>query len=130
MSDIAGRWVELLLDLEDCGDGLLQGFGRANVEMFTRQLCRRLGLVPYGFHAWDDRDPKNTWPVPDDPRLQGISAVQFLSTSNITVHAMDQTKKVYINVFSCGPFDDNLAVDVSLEYFGGRVADRVTAVRT
>lgn len=42
-----------------------------------------------------DYDPKNT----------GITGVAIVSYSHITIHTFDKTGEVFIDVFSCRPFD-------------------------
>jgi S-adenosylmethionine/arginine decarboxylase-like enzyme len=74
-------------------------------------------------HFWDDLD------TPDEeketePHLVGTSAIQFIKTSNITVHTLDLLKRVYLNLFSCKDFDSDAAVAYCVDFFGGEVAGR------
>jgi len=67
-------------------------------------------------YFWDDiglpEEEKQT-----SPHTQGTSAVQFILTSSIVIHALDQLKSVYINVFSCKDFDPKVAEKFSVEWF-------------
>ncbi len=51
--------------------------------------------------------------------LKGTSAIQFISTSNITIHTLDDMKRVYLNVFSCKPFPSHMAAVYTEKYFEG-----------
>ena len=54
------------------------------------------------------------------PHLKGISAVQFILTSNITIHTLNDLKAVYLNIFSCKEFDSHKAVIFCRNYFEGK----------
>ena len=58
-----------------------------------------------------------------DPHTKGTTAVQFILTSNITIHTLDILKNVYINVFSCKDFDAKKALKFSEEWFKGKVVN-------
>ena len=45
----------------------------------------------------------------DRPHMRGISAMQFIETSNIVVHALELLKTVFVNIFSCKEFDTKAA---------------------
>ena len=64
------------------------------------------------------------------PHTQGTSAVQFILTSSIVIHTLDQLRAVYINMFSCKEFDPKVAEQFSVKWFGAgdcsaRFIDRV-----
>ena len=52
--------------------------------------------------------------------LEGWSAMQFIETSTITVHADEVGGRCFVDVFSCREFDPWLAAVVAVEHFGGR----------
>jgi S-adenosylmethionine/arginine decarboxylase-like enzyme len=54
-----------------------------------------------------------------DGDLEGWSAMQFIDTSSITIHADEVSGRCFIDVFSCQPFDAHIAAAVAVEYFGG-----------
>jgi S-adenosylmethionine/arginine decarboxylase-like enzyme len=54
---------------------------------------------------------------------KGTTAVQFILTSNITIHTLDLLNNVYINVFSCKDFDADLAMKFSEEWFKGKIVN-------
>lgn len=60
-----------------------------------------------------------------DGDLEGWSAMQFIETSSITIHADEVSGRCFIDVFSCLPFDPEIAAAVALEHFGGTPTLRV-----
>jgi S-adenosylmethionine/arginine decarboxylase-like enzyme len=57
--------------------------------------------------------------------LEGWSALQFIETSSITVHADEVFGRCFVDVFSCRPFDPELAAALAVAHFGGTPAVRV-----
>ena len=47
----------------------------------------------------------------------GYTLDQLIETSNITAHFCDQNGNAYFNIFSCKPFDIEVAKQVVQEYF-------------
>ena len=104
---------ELILDLHGCN---VLRFNRIALKEFFGQLCKRIDMVPHDLHFWDDVG------VPADecqtePHAKGTSAVQFILTSTIVVHTLDLLAKVFINIFSCKPFDTAAAEAFCVEFF-------------
>ena len=64
-----------------------------------------------------------------EPHLKGTSAVQFIMTSNITIHTLDLMGNVYLNIFSCKDFDTKKAKNFSRKFFEGRVVSAKTIIR-
>jgi S-adenosylmethionine decarboxylase len=60
-----------------------------------------------------------------DGCLEGWSAMQFIETSSITVHADEVSGRCFVDVFSCRAFDAEVAAAVAVEHFGGRPTLRV-----
>jgi len=57
--------------------------------------------------------------------LEGWSAMQFIETSSITLHADEVHGRCFVDVFSCRGFDPDLAAAVAVEHFGGSPTVRV-----
>jgi S-adenosylmethionine/arginine decarboxylase-like enzyme len=55
-----------------------------------------------------------------DGELEGWSAMQFIETSSITVHADEFANRCFLDVFSCKPFDADVAVAIAVMHFGDR----------
>ena len=118
--------IELILDLHDCD---VATFTRESISEYFSQLCALIDMQREDLHFWDDvgigEEDKQT-----SPHTQGTSAVQFILTSSIVIHALDQLRSVYINMFSCKTFDPEIAEKFSAEWFGAgqcsaRFIDRV-----
>jgi S-adenosylmethionine decarboxylase len=60
-----------------------------------------------------------------DGELEGWSAMQFIETSSITIHADEFGNRCFVDVFSCKPFDADTAVAIAVMHFGGRPNVRV-----
>jgi S-adenosylmethionine/arginine decarboxylase-like enzyme len=60
-----------------------------------------------------------------DDELEGWSALQFIETSSITIHADEVFGRCFVDVFSCKPFDAQLAAALAVECFGGAASVRV-----
>jgi S-adenosylmethionine/arginine decarboxylase-like enzyme len=60
-----------------------------------------------------------------DDELEGWSALQFIETSSITIHADEVFGRCFVDVFSCRPFDPALAAALAVAHFGGTPAVRV-----
>ncbi|MGO4438991.1 S-adenosylmethionine decarboxylase [Rhizobium sp. RAF56] len=109
---------ELIIDLHDCNPAM---FKRAVLKRFFQELCELIGMQRSKLTWWDD------YKVPvakrqTEPHLKGTSAVQFIMTSSITVHALDLLGKVYVNIFSCKDFDRKKAAEFCRKFFGGKIA--------
>lgn len=60
-----------------------------------------------------------------DGDLEGWSALQFIETSSITIHADEVNGRCFVDVFSCRPFDPALAASVAVGYLGGTATTTV-----
>ena len=110
---------EFILDIHGCDASL---FNRKDITELFRVLCDDiLKMERCDLHFWDyEGVPAEE--IPTEPHLRGTTAVQFISTSNITIHTLDLLEAVYLNIFSCKDF---LEYDVSVfcrDFFKGHVA--------
>jgi pimeloyl-ACP methyl ester carboxylesterase len=53
-------------------------------------------------------------------KLEGWSAMQFIETSSITIHADELSNRCFIDVFSCRPFNTEAAAATAAAHFHGR----------
>jgi len=111
MSEIYG--YELIIDLGKCNAEI---FTEEHIETFCKELCKVIDMKAEDFHIWAS-DPKDYHLEPD--HIYGVSAVQFIITSTITIHALTKLRTVYVNVFSCKDFDKHLAMKYIVEFFEG-----------
>lgn len=111
---------ELILDMHYCDP---TSFDRGSIKRYCDFLCEAIDMEACDLHFWDDLD------VPEeekqtDPKTKGTSAIQFIITSNITIHTLDLLKAVYVNIFSCKDFDSDKASIITEEWFDGRIVQR------
>ena len=105
--------VELILDLHGCDNSTLT---RESISEYFESLCELIDMKREALHFWDDVGvPEETKQT--SPHTQGTSAVQFILTSSIVIHALDQLGAIYINMFSCKEFDPNLAERFTIKWF-------------
>ena len=110
---------ELILDLHECN---VSKFNREDITIFFTKLCERIDMTAEDLYFWDDL---NTPPGEEEtePHLVGTSAIQFIKTSNITIHTLDLMKRVYLNIFSCKEFDSDIAMQFCQSFFGGYIVE-------
>lgn len=116
---------ELILDLHKCN---VRKFTRNTIRRFFRELCSLIDMKRCEIYWWDDYGlPSKECQA--ESHLKGTSAIQFIMTSNITIHTLDLMGNVYLNIFSCKDFDDRRATKFSENFFEGKVASATTIVR-
>ena len=110
---------ELVIDLHNCNSAQ---FTRKSIRNYFKELCSLIDMKREKLCWWDDlhtaEEEKET-----EPKLVGTSAVQFIKTSNITIHTLDKLGKVFINIFSCEDFDADVVARFSAKWFEGRIAN-------
>ena len=116
---------EIILDLHECDPST---FTRQDLTTYFEQLCDKIDMIRCQLHFWDDLDtPEHLKET--EPHLVGTSAIQFIKTSNITIHTLDIMKRVYLNVFSCKDFDENIVKEFSEEFFKGKSVNTIVVRR-
>jgi len=110
---------ELVLDIHDCD---VSKFNRKDIEAFLVKLCDNIIYMERtDLHWWDYEDDNQEDYDNAPPHLKGTSCVQFISTSTIVIHSLEDLKKVFINIFSCKNFNANATAEFIQNYFGGNV---------
>lgn len=66
-------------------------------------------------------DPEEYEQAPD--HMKGTSAVQFITTSNVTIHTVEVPRKVFVNIFTCKEFDPDIARAFTEEWFRGKIVN-------
>ncbi len=109
---------ELILDIHNCKNTHL--FNRKDLKKFFIELCNLIDMEREDLHFWDYTGEEAEYakaPI----HLRGTSAIQFISTSNITIHTLDEMKRIYLNVFSCKDFKSKVVKYFCIKYFDGLV---------
>jgi S-adenosylmethionine/arginine decarboxylase-like enzyme len=107
---------ELILDLHGCD---ASKFNRKSLDAYFKKLCKAIDMQKCERYFWDDVG------VPAKerqslPHTKGTSAVQFILTSNITIHTLDLLKAAYVNIFSCKAYNRKVAEKITKEWFGAK----------
>jgi len=99
--------VSSCINLYDCDLSLMQN--AEAIRTFVVMLCDRIKMRRYG----------ETQVVffGDEPRVQGFSMTQLIETSLISAHFADASRAIYLDVFSCAPYDPEDAAQFAAEYF-------------
>lgn len=110
---------ELVLDIHKCDPST---FNRRSIRKYFKELCNLIDMERCKLCWWDDHGvppaEKET-----EPHLKGTTAIQFIKTSNITIHTLDLMENVYLNIFSCKDFDSEIVKIFSEQWFKGRIAN-------
>lgn len=112
--------VELVVDLHECDPFTYDR--RSKLVTFFDDLCALIEMEQHDRHFWDYENFPDEYDAAP-PHLKGTSAVQFIATSSITVHALDDLRCVYINVFSCKDFNRLTTLKFCREFFKGKVSN-------
>lgn len=99
--------VSTSIDLYDCDLALMQNADA--IRKFVVELCDRIKMRRYG----------ETQVVffGDEPRVQGFSMTQLIETSLISAHFADASRAIYLDVFSCAPYNSEDTAKFAAEYF-------------
>lgn len=99
--------VSSAIDLYGCDLGLMNDADA--IREFVRILCDRIQMRRYG----------ETQVVffGDEPRVQGYSMTQLIETSLISAHFANASRAIYLDVFSCAPYDPEDAAQFAKEFF-------------
>jgi S-adenosylmethionine/arginine decarboxylase-like enzyme len=99
------------IDLHDCDRALLRD--PDSIRRFVPAVVEAVGMQTHGPLTLDRFG---------DGELEGWSALQFIETSSITLHADEVFARCFVDIFSCRPFIPELAADIAVEHFGGTSA--------
>ncbi len=96
------------IDLHGCDRGRLAD--AENIRRFVPTVIDAIGMKAHGPLALDRFG---------DGELEGWSAMQFIETSSITIHADEVWGRCFVDIFSCRPFKPDLAAAIAVAHFGG-----------
>jgi len=91
----------LILDCHACDVPSIQSYD--NVHKWITDLVKAIDMEPIG-------EPRIEYTAAEFPDKAGFTAVQIIVTSSIVAHFIDSTGDVYIDVFSCKPFDNDIVL--------------------
>ncbi len=109
---------ELILDLHKCD---ISTFTRKSIRKYLKELCQLIKMERCDLHWWDYLGVPNEEYQKLPTHLKGISVVQFISTSTIVLHTLDDLGEIFINIFSCKDFNADEALYFSANWFKGNI---------
>lgn len=117
--------MEVIIDCYECDAKL---FNRKYIRKYFKGLVKLLDMQAGDLHFWDDvgvpKADKQT-----RPETKGTSAIQFILTSNITIHCLDILARVYVNIFSCKEFSGYKATQYTKDFFKANRIGSKTVMR-
>ena len=103
-----GYGPHLMLDLNDCNPEILDDLGACF--KLLNELPERIGMTkitqPYVF--------RYSGLIPED---EGITGVTVIAESHISLHTYPRKSFVFVDLFSCKPFDVERAKDYIVQFF-------------
>ena len=103
-----GYGPHLMLDLNDCNPAILDDL-EACFKLLS-ELPERIGMTkitqPYVFRYIS--------PIPED---EGITGVAIIAESHISIHTYPRKSFVFVDLFSCKPFDVDEAKNHIVQFF-------------
>jgi S-adenosylmethionine/arginine decarboxylase-like enzyme len=99
--------VSACIDLYGCELALMQD--ESAIKQFVRELCDLIKMRRFG--------ETQVVRFGDDPRVTGFSMTQLIETSLISAHFADNSCAVYLDVFSCSPYDPDEAAAFAAQSF-------------
>ena len=81
------------------------------IQQFVIELCDLIEMRRFG-----ETEIVN---FGEDERVAGYSMVQLIETSLISAHFANMTNAVYLDVFSCKPYDPQIVADFAKSFFAG-----------
>ncbi len=99
--------VSSCIDLYDCDLDLMQD--DAAIKRFVSEMCDLIKMRRFG--------ETQVVHFGDDPRVTGFSMTQLIETSLVSAHFADNRQAIYLDVFSCAPYDPNEAAEFAARFF-------------
>ena len=97
------------IDIYNCNPEAIRDAEK--IKEFVKELCELIEMKRFG-----DTVVVN---FGEDKRVAGYSMIQLIETSLISAHFANLTNTVYLDVFSCKPYDVEIVSNFATEFFGG-----------
>ena len=108
----------LIINAGECNPETIRDYN--TIFQFAKQLVREIDMVAYG-------EPQIVKFGHDDKA--GYTLVQLIETSNICARFVNENNTMYLDVFSCKQFDNDVVVNLVREFFGADKIRRTYLVR-
>lgn len=107
------------VDLYDCEPGLIRD--AEAIRRFVVELCDLIEMKRFG--------ETQVVHFGEDERVAGFSMVQLIETSLISAHFANQTNTVYLDVFSCKPYNPETVREFAQKFFHASHSNLNTLLR-
>ncbi|MDC0073839.1 S-adenosylmethionine decarboxylase [Alphaproteobacteria bacterium] len=97
-----------IIDMEGCNEVSISN--KTHIEKFSYELVSNIKMKAYG-------EPIIEYFANDSIETAGYSLVQLIETSNITAHFAENSRQVFIDIFSCKDFEESKALQVCNNFF-------------
>ena len=102
--------ISSCIDLYNCDLHLMQD--EAAIKRFVCELCDLIKMRRFG----DTQVVR----FGDDPRVTGFSMTQLIETSLVSAHFADNSRAIYLDVFSCAPYNPDEAAEFAARFFNAQ----------
>lgn len=107
------------IDLYECDPDLIRD--AAAIRRFVVELCDLIEMKRFG--------ETQVVHFGEDERVAGFSMVQLIETSLISAHFANLTNAVYLDVFSCKPYEPEVVREFAQRFFGASESSVQVAMR-
>ena len=102
-----------IIDAAECDNSAITSYDI--IYRFVKELVRDIDMIAYG-------EPQIVNFGSGDKA--GYTLVQLIETSNICAHFVPSLNEMYLDVFSCKPFDENVVEALVVKHFGAKYLRR------
>lgn len=99
----------LVLDCGKCDKDKMSDYN--TVDTWIRKLVKDIDMEPIG-------EPRIEYTAAEFIDKAGFTVVQVIVTSSITAHFVDHLQQIYLDVFSCKPFEQSVVEQSVVDAFG------------
>ena len=110
----------LMLDCANCNKEKIKDI--EHIKKFVKAIIKGCKMKPLGDMLIEDLQV-------GAKEILGYSIAQFIHTSSITCHFADYSGNVYLDVFSCKPFDPSVVMAIMTKYFNPEKTNKHFIVR-
>jgi len=96
-------------DIYNCDPDTIRSAER--IQQFVVELCDLIEMKRFG--------ETTVVNFGENERVAGYSMMQLIETSLISAHFANKTNTVYLDVFSCKPYDPDIVADFAQRFFAG-----------
>jgi len=97
------------IDIYNCNPETIRNANK--IRKFVTQLCSLIEVKRFG--------ETEVIHFGEEERVSGFSMVQLIETSLMSAHFANLTNTVYLDVFSCKPYDPFVVEEFAQKFFGG-----------